>query len=253
MHKASPGFLNGRQFLVRLSEPGQNRVIEEVKKESTISQLEDEIHLWLFDLANIDLSGSHSILSATEEEQFSNIKIDEVRRSRTLSRTILRSLLSEYVHIPGALIEFEYNDLGKPSIDSNQEPHVHFNLSHTEQWVAVAISQFHSIGVDLEINQRKDIVIDRLMKRFFHENEKQIVDQLSEKEKSVIFNKAWTIKEAMVKALGKGVYSIKQMPDLSPVLPSLTSSTESTFHLDPFTGGSFNLGDLSVGLVIVSS
>lgn len=91
---------------------------------------------------------------------------------------------------------FNYNKYGKPyAIDSS----CYFNISHSNEYVICAISNVGELGVDIEyINN-----IDYLNYR----------DQMTKEEwRNIIiqggnnFFKIWTRKEAVAKAVGKGLY-----------------------------------------------
>lgn len=112
------------------------------------------------------------------------------------SRKILRDLLSRYTKEP---LVFGKGKHGKPFLKS-----LHFNISHTKDLLVVAISKNLEVGIDVEkIREFKDR--DKLVRRYFSENEQKIFNGLPEDAKTRGFFFAWTQKEAYLKFLGKGV------------------------------------------------
>lgn len=95
---------------------------------------------------------------------------------------------------------FVTGDKGKPHPDGFNG--THFNVSHSGNWVTVAISDAQ-VGVDVE-RMRK--VPEGVAYRFFSEPEKEMLDKAgNEFEKAHIFFTLWTLKESFLKAIGKGL------------------------------------------------
>ena len=102
---------------------------------------------------------------------------------------------------PRALV-FVQNEFGKPSLID--DPSLHFSLSHTEDRAILAVSKTLIVGADIEHVR----VLDHLdlAKRYFHPNEAAAIESLRHPdEQRQAFFRTWTLKEAIVKALGKGL------------------------------------------------
>lgn len=96
---------------------------------------------------------------------------------------------------------FEAEPDGKPFVAGGRGPH--FNLSHCEGLVACAVSAEVAMGVDVEPVDRRapfDIV-----ERNFAPAERAWLFALPEAERARGFFRLWTLKEAFIKATGKGV------------------------------------------------
>lgn len=91
-------------------------------------------------------------------------------------------------------IDYNYNKYGKPSFKNNHN--LKFNISHSGEWVVVAISKL-TIGIDVE-NKTEDW--DLIDESLFSDYEKKW-SQNNQKRKAIL----WTIKEAYVKYLGIGL------------------------------------------------
>jgi 4'-phosphopantetheinyl transferase len=93
------------------------------------------------------------------------------------------------------LNSFTEGEFGKPSIDAPIE----FNISHSEEYVVCAISDEGEIGIDIE--KIHDIDPDEFDNVFTKE---EIENIKKSNDKNYEFFKLWTIKEAAMKACGKG-------------------------------------------------
>jgi 4'-phosphopantetheinyl transferase len=94
---------------------------------------------------------------------------------------------------------------GAPTVDVSGHP-LHVSLSHSEDWMLLAASRMHRLGVDIErIDPDADVV--RLARRFFTTDEAAALNVLPEDETRRAFFRIWTRKEAVLKGLGGGVPS----------------------------------------------
>lgn len=89
-----------------------------------------------------------------------------------------------------------------------------FNLSHTKNSVACALSQ-GEIGVDI---QHKNIEYRRVMHRVCCENEINMIS--ASKNPADDFTKLWTLKESCVKCTGEGISANMQSFDFSSIVQS---------------------------------
>ena len=94
---------------------------------------------------------------------------------------------------------------GAPTVDASGHP-LHVSLSHSEDWMLLAVSRMHRVGADIErIDPDADVV--RLAQRFFTTDEAATLSVLPEDEALRVFFRIWTRKEAVLKGLGGGVPS----------------------------------------------
>lgn len=108
-------------------------------------------------------------------------------------------------------LEFKKNTHGKPEViwqnsDDWHPPQLHFNLSHTSSLIACGVTVDSPIGVDVEEKQRtmKNSILS-FAKRYFSLEEVEFLSAISDPEaQRHEFIKLWTLKEAYVKALGRG-------------------------------------------------
>ncbi|XP_025822566.1 uncharacterized protein LOC112898455 isoform X2 [Panicum hallii] len=111
---------------------------------------------------------------------------------------------------PGSF-EFKKNKFGKPEIlwqsdDSKMEWPLHFNISHTSSLIACGITMDTPIGIDIEEKKRKTAKnILSLARRYFTPSEVDYLAKIPDPDaQQKEFIKLWTLKEAYVKALGRG-------------------------------------------------
>ena len=88
---------------------------------------------------------------------------------------------------------------GKPRVDGC--PGVHFNLSHSGDYVLCALSDAE-VGVDIERRAAARLAVAR---RFFHPAELADLERLSGPERDARFFDYWSAKEAFLKYLGAGL------------------------------------------------
>ena len=88
---------------------------------------------------------------------------------------------------------------GKPSLA--EYPDLHYNISHADGIAAAMVSEYEC-GIDCErVREYRPSVF----KRCFSEAERRAVESAPENERDLLFFKLWTLKEAYVKAIGKGL------------------------------------------------
>jgi len=173
---------------------------------------ENEVHIWNFDLDKINsqIERFEKILSndeLTRADKF-HFEIDKVRY--ICSRALLRILLRAYTGLSPNEINFTLNDYGKPSLSTiHHNPGLHFNLSHSKQFMSVGFAKDALIGMDVELMKPlKDHL--EIAKRFFSNSE---IEQLNAFPKEKIlegFYSCWTGKEAVIKLSGEGLsYPLK--------------------------------------------
>lgn len=112
--------------------------------------------------------------------------------------------------------QFRYSRSGKPHTEQN----IAFNLSHSEQAVAiVSVKQAdtNNIGVDIECYRLLDD-LDTLAAQVLHRHEITIL--MTQSAPATAFYKLWTAKEALLKAAGTGLIDQLQLIDCSQSLRS---------------------------------
>lgn len=118
-----------------------------------------------------------------------------------VSRALVRYLIFEFSGKHPQSLRFSTNEYGKPFLV--ELPDIHFNLSHSHGAVACALCRSAAVGVDVEdAGRHADFSIAN---RFFSSSEAEFLSRASGPEKRKLFFDIWTLKEAYIKAVGKGL------------------------------------------------
>lgn len=138
------------------------------------------------------------LLTKERREEISRLYFDEEKKQRTISELFVRYLACRFINKKNEELIFSKNIYGKPFVQNTQN--FCFNISHTKNVIAVAVSRT-SIGVDVEHICCCD---SRIVDRFFCPMEIEYVRRDLKKMKEH-FCEIWTMKEAYIKWLGKGL------------------------------------------------
>jgi 4'-phosphopantetheinyl transferase len=116
-------------------------------------------------------------------------------------RDTVRDLLAAYLgREPGALT-LRRNTYGKPLLE---DAGLHCNWSHSGELWALALARHAEVGVDVEMPRRERDVL-ALAQRFFAPTEAAALAALQGAARLAAFYTLWTGKEAVLKALGRGI------------------------------------------------
>jgi 4'-phosphopantetheinyl transferase len=126
------------------------------------------------------------------------------RRRFALCRAALRAILCRQLGCSNERLSFGSSDHGKPFALVDQEPAaISFNLSHSAKHGLIAIVPNGRLGVDVEERvSRKDF--DELSEAVFSPHEQSALASVHGRDRVQLFFRLWTIKEALIKALGLG-------------------------------------------------
>ncbi len=123
------------------------------------------------------------------------------RHLSLVSRALVRYVAGEVTQQDPRSLSFSTNEYGKPFLAG--VPDIHFNLSHSHGVAVCALGRDADVGVDVEdVGRRTDLSIAR---RFFSPAEANLVSKAPEAEKRALFFYIWTLKEAYIKAVGRGL------------------------------------------------
>jgi len=120
------------------------------------------------------------------------------RQNFVLGRTIVHHLVRPRgASVPYAL---SLGVHGKPFLPGCPA----FNLSHSAEWVACAISPGDSIGIDVEAFLRLTDYRE-LLAATTHPAERRTIGEVEPDQRLALFKRCWTRKEAVLKATGRGL------------------------------------------------
>ena len=161
---------------------------------------DDVIDVWRFELEVQD--DDWAILTPDETQTANRIVVEEKRNRKASARAQLRRILARYLGTPPQDVRFTYGEHGKPTLAEHDEPR--FNLSHSESKGLAAVSRGARIGVDLEL-AREGREFTEIADRFFSQAESAALRALPPEARPAAFYRAWTRKEAYLKAWGTGL------------------------------------------------
>lgn len=124
-------------------------------------------------------------------------------RRFVVARGLLRNLLEGFTGTASDALRFRYGSSGKPSLAGHG---IHFNISHSADVGLFAFAPDRPVGVDVE-NQRPVRRMLDVAQRFMSEDEVRALAAAPAAERDANFLRSWVIREARLKADGRGVWS----------------------------------------------
>lgn len=122
---------------------------------------------------------------------------------RAQQRLPLRALLGRYLGIPANDVMLVEGEHGRPEL-ANPFNALQFNWSHSGNAALIAIARGCAPGVDIEQLRPRPRAM-QLAGRFFHPEEAIALSALDKSEQEQGFLEVWTGKEAVLKAMGRGI------------------------------------------------
>lgn len=163
-----------------------------------------EVHVWQWDLdaCSSEFDRHWAMLSAQEHERAGNFRFELHRRRYVSGRGKLRQILGRYLSLPPRAVALEYGPEGKPFCTSQPAGwRICFNLSHSENTAALAISGGFEVGIDVEHIRP---IEESMPLEVFSAREREQFDALPASQRQTVFFETWARKEASLKALGTG-------------------------------------------------
>lgn len=117
-------------------------------------------------------------------------------------RALLRGILGHAIHLPPQKVPFALTALGKPILPPPYDS-LHFNLSHCNDLVMIAICHAGPVGIDLESRNRASELFG-CEPTFCHPQEISALP-IEKIARCSELLRVWTAKEALLKALGTGL------------------------------------------------
>ena len=161
--------------------------------------------MWSFCVANESVSSCLALLSADERMRVSRFHTQQVRDRSVVARAKLRWLVGGYLGVEPTRLQFAAGSHGKPLLADERAAGLQFNLSHSEDTLALSFTSGHAVGIDVEHIRPVDD-LDGLMRVALTPTERDDVrSQPPGARRLSRFFQLWTRKEAYLKATGEGI------------------------------------------------
>jgi 4'-phosphopantetheinyl transferase len=188
--------------------------------------LPGDVHVWCAELdwpAN-NISTLRETLSLDERERADRFRFNADQMRYVIGRAMSRSLLGRYLRIAPECVKFARTNEGKPILAMDvQETPFDFNVSHSGDFVLLALARGRRVGIDIELISRT-VGIEAIALRFFSKREYACLTALPTAIRHEAFYCCWTRKEAYLKARGDGLslaldaFDVTFLPDEMPRL-----------------------------------
>jgi 4'-phosphopantetheinyl transferase len=175
----------------------------------------DETLIWLAHLDSLSaaqLADLAALLDPSELARAARFHFESDRKRYVACRGLLRRLLSDALNAPCSKIGIEYGAHGKPMLEGRcgtRRPH--FNVSHSDDRAIFVLAWQREVGIDLESASRlpnDEKKLSALAERILSQREFLVWQSLPDSAaRHAGFLRAWTRKEALAKATGKGVFA----------------------------------------------
>lgn len=163
--------------------------------------LHRKLHIWRADWTLHTQLAWKASLSAAELARAERFRKVQHASRFIVTRGLLRVILGQYTAQQPAAIRFHYTDAGKPFIDAP----LSFNISHAGHYTVIALTDAETVlGIDIE-RLSFEVEMEPIVRHYFSPNEQKQWHALAIGERQLAFFRAWTRKEAFIKAVGDGL------------------------------------------------
>lgn len=172
--------------------------VPEARMPSALALPPDSILVFLLQAENCCPSEA-AILSPSERLRAAAFRTSALQNLYTTAHIALRQLLSACTGTAPQDLAFTTNEWGKPALACGP----HFNLSHSGNKILIALSATGPVGIDIE--QIKPAPPYEIAPEAFTPEERNLLTDTPPQHRAEIFYQLWTRKEALVKAIGRGL------------------------------------------------
>ena len=191
-----------------------------------------EVHVWFASLAPsaAPLEKRSASLSSRELERAARFHRPLDRERFAAAHGIARAILGEYTGIAPGKVHFDHDPSGKPFIDHPDfASTLGFNMSHSGAEALYAVSLGRSIGVDIELVD-PNLIDEDTSKQITAPNERAMLDGLEPGARIEALFRLWVLKEAFLKARGRGL-------SIPPVAVDVSAAFRRPTHTLPTIAG----------------
>jgi 4'-phosphopantetheinyl transferase len=166
-----------------------------------------DVHVWRANISSWQAreTAFHQLLDPAEQRRAMRFHFEKDRLQFVVTHGLTRILLGHYAQCSPSRLHFSHGIAGKPTLASpDATPTIEFNLSHSADWMVLAVAPNSPVGVDVE-RWSVDVEFTDLIQRFFSPAERREFAALQPSDQCAGFFACWSRKEAYIKAIGTGV------------------------------------------------
>ncbi len=210
----------------------------------------DELWLWVGevpDLLNGDMVDLREMLDEETRIRLSRLAREQDQASIGIAHASLRLLLGAILDIAPSALAFQRGPHGKPYLVSNNDgsDRLHFNLSHTQGAVAIALAR-EPVGVDIEIQRDLPDLLEICETVFARKTITAIANAANASQRRTLFYRHWTLGEALIKATGGGMsHDLKSFAFSSRGAPQLCLARGEFAQAERWAFGLYGVGNTS--------
>jgi len=164
-------------------------------------------HLWLAELRRFSSVEPDLIetLDADERRRRERYATTALRARFAIAHGTLRSVLGRYLDCSPKAVRIRRTPLGKPCLAVPSSIDLQFSMTYSRDIVIIAVSRL-MLGVDVEAVRPRDDLAS-IISYSCTSREREFINSLGSADaRLAAFYRAWTCKEALVKALGVGLH-----------------------------------------------
>ena len=149
-------------------------------------------------------SRAFAMLDDEEQARSNRFLSVNARRQFVLCRAALRVTLSERLGCANRALSFGYLEHGKPfAMVDGRRADAGFNVSHSGRHGLIALAPHDRLGVDVE-ERVADRDLEGIGSLVYGPAERRLLAAATGREQVHLFYRLWSMKEALIKAIGAG-------------------------------------------------
>lgn len=189
------------------SEQTTGRALEWCTPPPELSLPTHTVHVWRADLG-LEAPYLHCLeqnLSADERTRAARFRFARDRDRFVGARGLLRDILALYLDTTPGRLSFAYGAHGKPFLAGKAHSTLRFNVSHSVDMMLLAVAHMREVGVDVEDVHNSVVALEEIDETVLSEPERRTLARFDGEDWRSNFLRFWTLKEAYIKADGRGV------------------------------------------------
>lgn len=146
-------------------------------------------------------------LAPDERAQAARIATGAARAQYVTGRALARRILAGCLQAPVSRIRFGAAEAGRPFLSEPPCSEIDFNLSHSGRLTVLAVTRGGRVGIDVELTTvERDF--EGIAAGFFSPSEYDRWSTVEAADRTALWYRTWTRREAYVKATGAGLRDI---------------------------------------------